>query len=511
VSLLGRALLIAAHARWAYLDRTDPREVQRHVLRRLARRAGRTAFGRTHDLGSVRSHRGLRSRLPVQRYEDVAPWIERAYQGEPDVIWPGRIRYFARSSGTSSGVDKLLPITSDAVRLQRRGGFDPLAAWLRWTGDRSLLDGKAILLGGSSQLDDGPDGAKVGVNTGVMANHIPRLVQHVYLPTPRVRGIRDWEAKLEALVDEAIDADVRLVAGTPSWFHGLFDRLIAEARARGRRAETVRDVWPNLRLLTGGGIPFEPYRPLLERRFGGPVPYVDVYNSTEAGVMAVQDRRDEPGMRLIPDGGCFYEFVPLERCDDDDPPRLALWEVEPDVPYAVVVSTVNGLWCYALGDVLRFVEVDPHRVVFEGRTAAFLNLHGEKLSQRALERALQEACRGLEVADFTVTAAFEGGDRPQHVWWIEPRRGRPDPDALARRLDEILLRDAPMYAKHREGREGLAAPRVQLLPAGGFQRWMRARGKLGGQNKVPRVVQDAGDEARLHQLLVGPPARALGV
>lgn len=466
-------------------------------------RAARTAFGRAHHLGEVRDHTDLKDRLRVMQYEEMEPWILRARDGEPDVIWPGRVWYFGRSSGTSSGANKILPITADAVAQQRRGGFDPVAAWLRWTGDTALFDGKAILLGGSSALERLPSGAWSGVNTGIMANHIPFFVQHVYLPSPAVRQLHDWDEKLDRLVAESVDADVRLVAGTPSWFPGLFDRLLDAARARGRPAATVRDVWPNLRLLTGGGINFEPYRALLEQRFGGPVPYVDVYNSTEAGVMGVQDRADDRTMLLLPDAGTFYEFVPLDQALDPDPPRLALWEVEPDVPYAVLVTTLNGLYAYALGDVLRFTSTTPPRFVFEGRTAAFLNIHGEKLSQRALERTIRElaAAEGLELADFTVTATFDARGAPHHVWWIEPRGVRPDPARLARRIDAILKASSPIYASHRRGAEGLQEPFVHLVPEGGFHRWMRALGRLGGQNKVPRVVQDPLDEAALLEIV----------
>lgn len=505
MGLIGHGLVLAARVRGWQLERhaADPRPAQLRTLRRLMRCAGRTRFGLAFGLGEVRSPRDLAARLPILRYEDMEPWILRARDGEPDVIWPGRIRYFARSSGTSSGRNKILPITSASIRQQRRGGFDSIAAWLRHTGDPTLFDRQAILLGGSSKLQRLPSGVLFGVNTGIMANHIPFFVRHVYRPSPAVRQIEDWDEKLDRLVAETLDADVRLVAGTPSWFPGLFDRLIDAARARGRQASTVCDIWPNLKLLTGGGINFEPYRALLEQRFGGPVPYYDVYNSSEGGVMGVQDTPDGREMVLLPDAGVFYEFVPLDRWGDPDPPRLALWETERDVSYAVVVTTINGLYSYALGDVLRFTEVFPHRFVFEGRTSAFLNVHGEKLSQRALEGAIRKvsAEEQVEIADFTVSASFEPHGGPRHVWWIEPRGPCPEPEHLARRIDEVLKQDSPIYASHRRGQEGLQPPRVRLVPQGGFHRWMRERGKLGGQNKVPRVMQTPEDEARLAEIV----------
>lgn len=505
MGLIGQGLVLAAGLRGRQLERhaADPRRAQLRTLRQLMRQASGTAFGRQYGLGEVRTPRQLALRLPIHSYEDMEPWILRARDGERDVIWPGRIRYFARSSGTSSGRNKTLPITSASIRQQRKGGFDSIAAWLRKTGDASLFDKQAILLGGSSELQVLPSGALYGVNTGIMANHIPFFVQHVYRPSPEIRRLEDWDEKLDRLVAETLDADVRLVAGTPSWFPGLFDRLIEASRARGRQASTVRDIWPNLKLLTGGGINFEPYRALLEQRFGGPVPYLDVYNSSEGGVMGVQDALDCREMLLLPDAGVFYEFVPLDRWGDPDPPRLALWETERDVSYAVVITTLNGLYGYALGDVLRFTSVFPHHFVFEGRTSAFLNVHGEKLSQRALERAIRRvsADEQVEIADFTVSVSFDPHGGPRHVWWIEPRGSCPDPDHLARRIDEVLKQDSPIYASHRRGHEGLQAPRVRIVPRGGFHRWMRERGKLGGQNKVPRVMQTPEDESRLADIV----------
>jgi hypothetical protein len=492
----GRALVLAARARGLQLDAAsrDPERVQRATLRSLVRRARDTAFGRAHGFDRVRDLDTFRARVPLRVYAELSPWLERAASGEPDVVWPGRIPYFGMSSGTTAG-NKYLPISMDAVRRQRRHGFDPIAAYLRWTGDTGLMDGVAIMLGGSSELERRPSGALVGDNTGIMARHMPRFVEPRYRPTAPVRAIADWDRKIDALVAETVTEDVRLVAGTPSWFPGLFDRLLERARRARPAVASVHEVWPNLRLLTGGGINYEPYRPLVEARVGTAIPYVDVYNATEGGIMGVQDRREDRAMRLLPDNGVFYEFVPREDVGSAHPRRHALWEVAPGVTYAVYVCTPSGLFAYGIGDCVRFVETFPHRFLFEGRTAAFLNVTGEHVSQGELERAMRVGADALslEVAEFCVVSELGlPGGGARHAWLVELARPAPgvDLERLARLLDDDVLRRNGDYEAHRSSPIGLRPPVVRLVPRGTFEAYMRARGKLGAQNKVPRVLTD---------------------
>jgi hypothetical protein len=490
----GRALVVAARARGLRLDAAsrDPERVQRATLGSLVGRARDTAFGRAHGFDRIRDLETFRAHVPLRVYAELTPWLERAASGEPDVIWPGRIPYFGMSSGTTAG-NKYLPISMDAVRRQRRHGFDPVAAYLRWTGDTGLMHGVAIMLGGSSALERRPSGVLVGDNTGVMARHVPRLLEPRYRPSARVRAIADWDRKIDALVAETALEDVRLIAGTPSWFPGLFDRLLEHVRRARPEVASVREVWPNLRLLTGGGINYEPYRPLVESRIGASVPYVDVYNATEGGIMGVQDRRDDRAMRLLPDNGVFYEFVPREDVGLPNARRHALWEVVPGVTYAIYVSTPSGLFGYGIGDCIRFVETFPHRFVFEGRTAAFLNLTGEHVSQGELERAMRTSADALrlEVADFCVIPEVGlAGGGARHVWLVEPASAPEslDLERFARLVDEDVLRRNGDYEAHRGSPLGLRAPVVRLVPRGTFEAYMRARGKWGAQNKVPRVL-----------------------
>jgi len=509
MSLLGSVLQLAAHARGHVLDRRSdhPQHIQERTLARLLRTAARTAFAREHGLARVRDVNRFRQRVPLRTYAQLEPWFARALAGEGNVSWPGQIPYFGMSSGTTAG-NKYLPISLAAVRQQQRGGFEPIAAFLRNGGQPDVLGGAAILLGGSTQLERRVSGAYVGDNTGIMARHVPRWLRDKQLPSEAVRGIASWDDKLRALAEEAVTRDVRMIAGTPAWFAGLFDAVLAVAERRQLPARSIQDIWPRLRLLTGGGVRYEPYRSLIEARVGKHVPYLDVYNATEGGIMGVQDSLDEAAMLLLPDAGVFYEFIPIEELTAASPRRLALWEVEVDVVYALAVSTLSGLFGYLIGDCLRFVSTFPHRFVFEGRTAAFLNVTGEHVCQAELERAVAAACaeQGAVLAEFTVFSQVSPSSVARHVFLVECEGVPPDPQRLAAAIDRDIARGNEDYRVHRASSLVLAEPQVRLLARGAFERFMRAHDKLGGQHKVPRVIEKPELIAELSGLALPRPA-----
>ena len=503
--LFDAGLYAAAQVRGRFLDRhsAHPQTAQEQTLRALTRRACHTAFGREHGFASIRDAAGFRARVPLRDYAALQPWLARALAGERDVIWPGQIPYFGMSSGTTAG-NKYLPISLASVSRQRRGGFEPIAAYLRAGGRRDVMSGATILLGSTTELERRGSGVYVGDNTGIMARHIPALLRHKHLPTPETRRIPSWDDKIVALAREAIERDVRVIAGTPAWFTGLFDAVLQLAAERGLGARTVTELWPRLRLLTGGGVRYAPYRPRIEARLGAQVPYFDVYNATEGGIMGVQDRMDDAAMRLLPDAGVFYEFVPLSELHASMPRRLALWEVEVGEVYALAVSTPSGLFGYLLGDCLRFVATFPHRFVFEGRTKAFLNVCGEHVSQAELERAVAAACvgQGAVLTDFTVLAQVSERGIASHTYLIECDGPAPEAVQLAKAIDVEVGRNNEDYRTHRSSALSLSAPQVVLLPRGAFERYMRGRGKLGGQHKVPRVIEDC---ALLRELMPAAP------
>jgi hypothetical protein len=499
--LFDAGLFAAAQVRGMLLDRhsAHPEAVQRRILATLMRRARNTAFGREHNFAKIRSAEAFRERVPLRDYAALKPWLARALAGERDVVWPGKIPYFGMSSGTTAG-NKYLPISHASVVQQRRGGFEPIAAFLRAGGARDLLSGAAILLGSTTQLERRASGVFVGDNTGIMARHVPAWLQHKQLPSAETRRMSNWDDKIVALAREAIARDVRVIAGTPAWFTGLFDAVLTLAQERKLGVSSVTELWPRLRLLTGGGLRYAPYRPRIEARLGAEVPYFDVYNATEGGIMGVQDRMHDAAMRLLPDAGVYYELLPLS----DPSRRLSMWEVDVGEAYALAVSTPSGLFGYMIGDCLRFVSTFPHRFVFEGRTKAFLNVCGEHVSQAELERAVAAACvgQGVVLTDFTVFASVSEQGVASHSYLIECDGPPPSAAKMAQAIDVEVGRDNEDYRTHRSSALSLAAPQVTLLPRGAFERFMRARGKLGGQHKVPRVIEDL---ALLRQLL--PPTQ----
>ena len=495
MSAFGAAVVAAAHARGITLQARarHPQRAQERALRALTVRAAATRFGVEHDLGAVRGPRDFRKRVPLRRYAELAPWLERALGGEADVIWPGRMPYFAWSSGTTGGV-KYLPISHDTIAAQRRGGFDPIATYLRASGDRTLFGGPSILLGGTTTLQPRTHGIHVGTNTGIMARHLPWFVRQHQRPTPRIAALCDWDEKITAIAHATVHEDVRMVAGCPSWFPAFFDRVLGVAGAR-----CLRDVWPNLRMLTGGGIHYGPYRGIVEAKVGGPVPYVETYNATEGGILGVHTSLEDDDLLLLPDNGVFYELVPAAELGSAHPTRLPLWQARVGIVYALVVSTPSGLFGYVIGDCVRFTSVFPHRFVFEGRVGGFLNLAGELLCQHEIDRAVTAACalHGIRLANFTVGADLDDDGVARHVYFVEGA-GAVTP-GLAQSIDRDLAQNGD-YAAHRSVARSLAPPTVHPVAPGTFDAWMRARGQLGAQYKVPRLILDGAARASFESI-----------
>lgn len=468
---------------------TAPEAPQQKVLLRLMDRMAHTRFGREHGLARVRSVGDLARTLPLQDYAGLAPWWQTARAGEPDVTWPGPIRFWAISSGTTAG-EKFLPISSATIASNRRGGFDALVPHLA-AGGGDLFDGKLLFLGGSTALRrDG--GSFVGDNTGIMALHVPRCLAGWHTPHAAIRAMPDWEAKIAAAAEQTAHEDLRLLAGVPSWIVMFGERVLAHCRANGRDVTTLAEVWPNLQLFVHGGVTFAPYRARLRELVGRELRCTDTYSASEGGMLAVQDLTDEPGMLPLLDRGVFFEFVPAEELAAPSPRRFGAHEVETGVDYAVALTTDSGLVSYLLGDLVRFTGRDPLRLVFAGRTAHTLNALGEHLSGGELERGVAAAAAATEavVDEFAVTVAFPRDGEPMgcHHWLVEFHREPQDLERFASVLDATLQQGNEDYATHRS--YGLRAPVVEPLPHGAFLAWLRRHGKVGGQHKVPRVLGD---------------------
>jgi len=488
----------------------DPAAAQEAALRGLVQAASDTEWGRDHDYAGIGAVADFQARVPLAVHADLKPLWDRARAGEEHVCWPGVTRYFALSAGTTSG-SKLVPVTADAIRSNRRSGARVVALTYEQMGRSDVTRGRFLYLGGSTTLRR-EGRAFIGDASGIMNAHVPRPVRRYHLPEPEIAALTDWDEKINRICRAHTATRVHVVSGLPSWLVPFFERLIAVGRERlGASVGTVADVWPHCGAVVTYGMSVDPYRETFDRLLGGPVAYVDTYSSSEAGMSAVQDRRDEPGMLLFVDNGVFYEFVPADEADAETPRRCTMADVEVDVPYEVAVSTNGGVWGYRLGDVVRFTSLRPPRVVFAGRTSHQLSAFGEHVIGEELDAAVLAAGAeaGAEVANFAVQAVYPavaeaGDDRPvttgRHRWHVEFARPAADPMAFMRAVDEKLKALNEDYASYRKGDRAVGEPELVVLAPGSFYEWMKRTGRLGGQYKIPRVLTDAGLADRLRAI-----------
>lgn len=480
----------------------DPGAVQAARLLDLVRRAARTEWGRQHGYHRVRSIRDFQSATPPTRYEDMAPLWHRAFDGERDLAWPGHVRYFALTSGTTLGASKAMPVTMDAIRANRRAGVTLVGYLDRQAPAADLTTGRTLYFGGCTRLR--ARGACLqGDASGINALHVPRIARRYRLPERDISDMSDWEAKVEAICARYATEPVRAVVGLPSWTLILFRRLVETAGEKlGRRVDTVADVWPDLSVFIHFGMSFAPYRRQFEQLVGKPIVYVDTYSSSEGGLNAVQTCQDDPGMLLEIDGGVFFEFVPLEELGSEKPTRLTIETVEPGHPYAVLLTTNSGMWSYDVGDVVRFTSLGPPKFVFAARADLQLNALGEHVLQEHLDGAVAEMTRelGVTVRDFTVTPVLPEGSDPRggHRWLLEFEGPAAPAADVSRHIDAAVCAASDDYASHRAKDYGMRPPEIVQLAPGTFYAWSERKGKLGGQHKVPRI---APTDAMIDELL----------
>jgi len=471
----------------------DPAATQERLLLDLVRRAARTEWGRAHGYGRIRSVRDFQQAVPVSRYEDLAPLWHRAFDGGRDVTWPGHIRYFAQSSGTTTGTTKLLPVSDDMVRQNLRSGAELVGVVEQQTPGGDLVGGQTLYFGGCTKLKE-VGACWQGDASGIMARRVPPFASRFRLPEPEVAALDDWERKVETICRRYLDSPVRAVAGLPMWSLILLNRLVeAAAERRGRPVATVAEAWPQMRAYIYFGMSIEPYREQFDELLGPSIATVATYSSSEGGMNAIQTEQADPSMRLVLDCGAFYEFVPVRELDGPEPTRLTLDQVELDQPYAILLSAVSGVWAYDVGDIVRFTSLRPPKIAFAGRTHLALNAFGEHLIQEHLDGAMGAACRatGAAVRDFTVTPYFPSVVPPcgGHIWLIEFAGDPPAIEPFLGHLDAHIKAANDDYAKYRTNDYAIAPPRAEVLAPGTFYEWARRHGKLGGQHKVPRVAR----------------------
>ena len=495
---------LIARRRVPELRRQDPAVEQQRQLSRLVRRAAATRFGHAHGFAAIRSVADFQARVPLRRYEDFwRDWWQAAFPVLTDVSWPGTIPFFAATSGTSAGSTKYIPVTRAMNAANRRAMIDLIVHHLEARPHSHVNRGMCFMLGGSTDLVEQARGVYSGDLSGIAAKTIPRWARRRVFPPLKYALISDWEAKIEALARLSLAADITILGGTPSWVLLLFEKLAA---LRPDAPKRVTSWYPRLELMVHGGVNFAPYRARFAELFeGSRAEFREVYPSSE-GFVALADRAEGDGLRLLADNGIFFEFVPVEEIESSAPTRHWIGNAETGVNYAIVLSTCAGLWAYVLGDTVRLVGRRPPRLLITGRLSTVLSAFGEHLIGEELEAAVSAAAAaiGNTVTDWTVTARFPSGEsgRGGHLYLVEFGR-EADARAIAAfaaALDADLMHRNLDYQAHRSGGFGMNPPLVRALPPGAFAGWMKSRGRLGGQNKVPRVIRDPALFASLERI-----------
>lgn len=506
-ALLARRIkLLSDTEHWA----RNSARLQQRELRWLIEHAAETEFGRRANFNRLKRlsdgelPAAYRAEVPVQSYMDLKPLLERMRQrGEPNVAWPGMVMDWAQTSGTTAG-DKFVPISREMLSHNRKAAFDVYAHASRF--GVSLPDvfaGKALFLGGSTDLEENEHGVRTGDLSGVVTRLIRWPITSVWLPGRDIALESDWPTKIERMARRCMNADVRWISGMPSWSIVLFERMAELARADGRQVRCLRDLWPNLRVFVHGGVKYGPFERRVREMWSGDPDGADIPNRLEVyaaseAFVATQDVRGEPGMRLNIDHRVHYEFVPLSEIDSADPPAFDCAGVERGERYVVVMSTCGGLWRYNIGDVVEFDTIPPDgpvRLRIVGRSRHFMNAFGENIIAEHIENAVTDAAAatGARVGEFTAAPVYPAEGRPSGIELAVEWEGATDPGLLARFAEEFdasIKRQNNDYTAKRSGGLGMGLPTVTALPMGAFHRWLDSRGKLGGQHKCPRCSND---------------------
>lgn len=460
-------------------------EVQEKWRMELVRKAAGTRFGKDHFFKDIHSYADFRQAVPVSDYEDLKSYVEQIKSGESDILWPGKPLYFAKTSGTTSGT-KYIPISKDSISNHIDSARNAILTYIDETQRSEFLDHKLIFLSGSPVLTD-TGGVLTGRLSGISNHHVPSYLRSNQLPSYETNCIEDWETKLDKIIDETLDQRMSLISGIPPWVQMYFDRIIE------RTGKKIKDVFPDFSLFIYGGVNFEPYRAKLFESIGKRIDSIELYPASE-GFLAYQDKQNDEGLLLLLDTGIFFEFIPVENYFDENPRRLSVGEVEVGKNYAVIVNNNAGLWGYSLGDTVKFVSTDPYKVLVTGRIKHFISAFGEHVIGEEIEKALKYALERhpeTEVVELTVAPMVNSpdGGLPYHEWLIEFATHPNDMEQFASDLDRRLT-ELNIYYK--DLITGSILRRLELTPLrrNSFIDYMRANGKLGGQNKVPRLSND---------------------
>lgn len=467
----------------------NPEETQVNTFRDLIYKGSKTEFGKTHGFSNIFTIADYQNQVPLQDYESLKPYINRLLKGEQYLLWPNEIQWFAKSSGTTSDKSKFIPVSFEAMEeCQFRGGRDILTLYCDAMPESKIFTGKGLLVGGSHEINPLSENIYYGDLSAVIMNNLPFWVNLLSTPKPEIALMADWEKKLEKMAQATKYEDVTSISGVPTWTLLLFKRLL---ELTGK--SNMHEVWPNLELYMHGGVNFAPYRSQFEQYIpDGKMNYIETYNASE-GFFGIQEKPNSEGMLLMVDYGVFYEFIPMSEYGKDNPLTLTLDEVVTGVNYALVITTNAGLWRYVIGDTIKFIDTKPYKFVITGRTKLYINTFGEELMIENAEAAITMAAAetGSIIRDFTAAPIYlsekhAGG----HEWIIEFEHSPDDLDVFTELLDKHLKNLNSDYEAKRTGDMAIAMPKVRACKEGVFYNWLKMRGKLGGQNKVPRLSND---------------------
>jgi hypothetical protein len=474
------AYIDAVTRKWS----SEPGHYQQKTLQYLLSLAKTTTFGRDHHFQDIQNYDDFKKHVPVRDYEALKPYIEQVLEGKSDILWPGKPRYFAKTSGTTSGT-KYIPITKESLPNHFNSARDAVMSYVHETGKSAFLDGNLIFLSGSPELDE-IAGIKTGRLSGISNHQVPAILRTNQKPSYQTNCIDDWEEKLERIIDETLHANMTLISGIPPWVQMYFDRIQA------RTGKKIKDVFPNFSMFVYGGVNFEPYRTKLEESMGMKVPSIETYPASE-GFLAYQNSQTEPGLLLLLNTGIFFEFIPADEYFQENPTRLSIEDVELNKNYAVIINSNAGLWGYSIGDTVKFISKNPYKILVTGRIKHFISAFGEHVIGEEVERAMKLTMAKFPEAalvEFTVAPQVSPTDGlPHHEWFIEFASSPNNMEAFSLELDK-QMREQNVYYDDLITGNILRTLKISSLKKNAFIEYMKSQGKLGGQNKVPRLSND---------------------
>ena len=475
--------------KWA----SNPIETQEKVFQNLILNARHTVFGKDHNFEAIQTYKDFKTQVPIRDYEDLKPYVERVVSGEEDILWKGKPLYFAKTSGTTSG-SKYIPITKESMPTHVEAARNAILLYINETGKTNFVDGKMIFLQGSPILKE-QNGIKLGRLSGIVAHYVPKYLQRNRMPSLKTNCIEDWETKVDAIVEETLSENMTIISGIPSWVQMYFEKLTEKS------GEKVGEVFKNFNLFIFGGVNYEPYRAKFENLIGRKVDSIELYPASE-GFFAFQDKQGEKGMLLQLNSGIFYEFIEADEFFEKNAKRITLKDVELNINYVMIISTTAGLWAYNIGDTIQFTCLRPFRVIVSGRIKHFISAFGEHVIGKEVEQALKEAIENTSVSvnEFSVAPQINPKDGlPYHEWFIEFEN---EPDSILIFIEDLekSLQEQNSYYLDLITGKVLQSLKITMVKKEGFQTYMKSIGKLGGQNKIPRLANDRKIADKMYEL-----------